>query len=106
MNCYYSFIVDFVASINVYSIRLLVTRIYMKYPLFASTLITANIWILANLPCPLPPPPKEVGSIRSRSKIRNNAQLLKYILFVNCTVQITDNILYLTRLNYLTICVT
>ena len=29
---------------------------------------TANIWILANLPCSLPPPPKEVGSLCNRSK--------------------------------------
>ena len=75
-------------------------------PLFASTLITANIWIFANLPCPLPPPPKEVESIRSRSKMKQNVRILNYILFVNSTVQITNNTIYLTRLNYLTICIT
>ena len=92
MNCYYSFIVDFVASINVYSIRLLVTRIYMKYPLFASTLITANIWILANLPL-LPPPSAKRGRVNSQqSKMWNNAQFLKYVLFVI--------LIYILHVNY------
>ena len=65
MNYYYSFIVDFLASINVYSIRLLLTQIYMKYLLFAPTLITANIWILANLPLP-PPPSAKRGRVNSQ----------------------------------------
>ena len=65
MNCYYSFIVNFVASINVYSISIIATQIYMKYPLFAPTLITANIWILANLPL-LPPPSAKRGRVNSQ----------------------------------------
>ena len=69
MNCCYLFIVDFVVSINVYSIQLLVTRIYMKYPLFALTLKLQISGSLQTFLAPSPPPPKEVGSIRSRSKM-------------------------------------
>ena len=63
------FIVDFVASIYAYSIRLLLIQIYMKYLLFVSTLKLQISGSLQTSLCPLPPPPKEVGSIRSRSKM-------------------------------------